>query len=92
VTYLAEILAGSYYAFEQRVAAEQRSLRTMTKQERVRLHVLEYAPPTFTIDTLRRSLPSISDQTIRLVLAALRHEGRIDSNGSGRNAIWRRRV
>ncbi len=92
VTYLAEILAGSYHAFEQRVAAEQRSRQTMTKQERVRLHVLEYAPPTFTIDTLRRSLPGISDQTIRLVLAALRHEGRIDPNGTGRNAIWRRRV
>lgn len=90
VTYLAEILAASYHAFEMRVAAEQRSQRKITKQERVRIHVLEYAPSIFTIDTLRRSLPGISDETIRLVLAALRHEGMIESDGSGRNAIWKR--
>jgi len=42
------------------------------------------------IDALRRSLPGISDQTIRLVLAAMRHEGLIGSNGSGRNAVWTR--
>ncbi|GAC1525856.1 MAG: hypothetical protein NVS2B16_34260 [Chloroflexota bacterium] len=59
VTYLAEILAESYDAFEQRVAAEQRSHRKMNKQQRVRVHVLEYAPPAFTIDLLRKSLPGI---------------------------------
>lgn len=52
VTYLAEILADSYGAFEQRVATEQRSQRKMTKQGRVRVHVLEYAPASFTIDFL----------------------------------------
>jgi len=90
VTYLAEILAGSYDTFEQRIAAEQRSHRKLTKQERVRVHVLEYAPSTFTIDALRRSLPGISDQTIRLVLAAMRREGTIDSDEGGRNAVWKR--
>jgi Fic family protein len=88
VTYLSRILADSYDAFEQRIAAEQQSQRKLTKQERVRVHVLEYAPPSFTIDTLRRSLPSISDQTIRLVLAAMRREGLIDSDDNGRNAMW----
>lgn len=90
VTYLAEILADAYDAFEQRVAAEQRGQRKMTKQGRVRVHVLEYAPRTFTIDALRRALPGISDQTIRLVLAAMRREGLIDSDDNGRNAIWTR--
>jgi Fic family protein len=89
-TYLTEVLADSYGAFERRVAAEQRRHRKMTKQLRVRLHVLEHAPPTFTIGALRRALPGISDQTIRLVLAELRHEGVIDSDDSGRNAIWMR--
>jgi Fic family protein len=90
VTYLTGILADSYDAFEQRVAAEQVSRRKLTKQERVRVHVLEYAPPSFTIDALRRSLPGISDQTIRLVLAAMRREGLIDSDDNGRNAVWMR--
>jgi len=43
------------------------------------------------IDALRRSLPGISDQTIRLVLAAMRHEGLIDSDDGGRNALRTRR-
>jgi Fic family protein len=89
-TYLAEILADSYDAFEQRVAAEQRSQHKMTKQERVRVHVLEYAPTSFTIDSLRKSLPGISDQTIRLVLADLRRHGLLDSDDNGRNAVWTR--
>ena len=91
VTYLAEILAESYDVFEQRVAAEQRSHRKMNKQERVRVHVLEYAPPSFTIDSLRKSLPGISDQTIRLALRAMRRDGVLDSDDNGRNAIWTRR-
>ena len=90
VTYLAEILSDSYAAFELRVAAEQHSQRKMTKQDRVRVHVLEYAPPTFTIDGLRRALPGISDQTVRIVLAAMRHECLIESDGGGRNASWTR--
>jgi Fic family protein len=90
VTYLAEILADSYDAFEQRVAAEQRSHRKMTKQERVRVHVLEYAPRAFTIDSLRKSLPGISDQTIRLALQAMRRDRLLDSDDNGRNALWTR--
>lgn len=92
VIYLAEILADSYDAFEQRVAAEQRGQRKMTKQERVRVHVLEHAPPKFRIEVLRRALPGISDQTIRLVLGAMRHEGLVDSDDNGRNAEWTRLV
>jgi Fic family protein len=88
VEYLAEILAAAYEAFEARVAAEQQRVRKLTKQERVRIHVLEYAPRTFTIDSLRQALPAISDQTIRLVLASLRREHLVNSDDSGRNATW----
>lgn len=90
ITYLIEILADAYESFEQRVAADQRNQRKMTKQERVRVHVLDYASPTFTIDSLRRALPGISDQTIRLVLSDMRHAGLIDSDDGGRAAIWAR--
>jgi Fic family protein len=91
LTYLAKILADSYNTFEQRVAAEQRNHHKMTKQERVRVHVLTYAPSTFTIDSLRKSLTGISDQTIRLALRDMRREGLLDSDDNGRNAIWIRR-
>jgi Fic family protein len=90
VTYLAEILAESYDTFGQRVADEQRSHLKITKQDRVRVHVLQYAPRTFTIDLLRKSLPGISDQTIRLVLRDMRREGLLDSDDNGRNAAWTR--
>lgn len=92
VNYLAQILADSYDAFEQRVVAEQRRPRKMTKQDRVRLHVLQYAPPRFKIDDLRLALPGISDQTIRLVLRQMRREGVVDSDDNGRNAEWTRMV
>ena len=52
--------------------------------------MLHFAPPSFAIDTLRRSLPGISDQTIRLVLGAMRREGLLDSDDNGRNALWTR--
>lgn len=71
VTHLAEVLADSYGAFEWRIAAEQRSQREKTKQERVRVHILEFASALFTIDFLRKSLPGISNQVIRCVLATV---------------------
>ncbi|MFD0557162.1 Fic family protein [Stackebrandtia endophytica] len=84
--YFSTILATAYETFCQRAAAGRGS---GTKQERVQAHVLRHAPDTFTMADLRRALPGISDQTIRLVLDRLRAEGRIKSDGSGRSAIWR---
>jgi Fic family protein len=92
VSYLVETLADGYGAFEQRVAGEQRGPKKMNKQERVRVHVLGYAPAKFSIEMLRQALPGISDQTIRLVLAAMRTAGLIDSDDNGRNATWTRLV
>lgn len=91
ISYLVQTLAGAYAAFEDRVAAERAGPHRLTKQERVRIHVLEHAPPTFTITQLRGALPGISDQTIRLVLSDLRREGAVAPDGSGRSATWTRR-
>ncbi len=90
VTYLIETLADAYAAFERRVASERHGQKKLTKQERVRIHVLDYAPRTFSVDVLRHALPGISDKTIRLVLAAMRHEGLIVSDEKGRGATWTR--
>lgn len=89
ITYLAEILASAYRAFEERVAAA-RSQSGGNKQERVREYVLEHAPSAFRRRDIERALPGISDATVRLVLAELREEGRIRSEGAGRGARWQR--
>lgn len=85
--YLLGQLATAYERFETRVAD-----RTSggTKQDRVRDFILSHGPVDFTIADVRRALPGVSDNTIRLVLTELRRGGRISVDGTGRNARWRR--
>lgn len=88
VGYLVTVLADSYDRFEQLLAA--RDGTGLSKQERVRRHVLEQASSSFSIAEIRRSLPGISDETIRLVLGELKSAGRVASTGRGRGARWER--
>jgi hypothetical protein len=81
-------VADCYSLFEQRMAGAASA--GASKQERVRGFVLDQARPEFRIADIRRALPGVSDQTIRLVLAALRDEGAIVSTGGGPGARWRR--
>jgi Fic family protein len=87
--YLIRILAQSYGVFEDRVAAG-RGTEGGTKQERIRRWVLDGAPGEFRLRDVRRALPGVSDPTIRLALRALRDEGRIEAEGVGKGAKWRR--
>jgi len=87
--YLIRVLAQSYEDFERRVAAGQ-GTEVGTKQERIRRWVLQEAPAKFRIGDVRRALPGVSDPTIRLSLRALRDEGRLESEGVGKGARWRR--
>lgn len=93
VTYLVSVLDGAYSDFEHHVAA-RRGLSGLSKQQRVRSYVLEHAAPTFRIREIRRALPGVSDETIRLVLAQLVKEGRIEidplAGARGPQAAWRR--
>ena len=89
-TYLVQVLAASYEDFEARVAAG-RPTTTMTKQERVRHHVLEVGPAEFRLRDLRRALPGISDPTFRLALGELRDQGQVAVEGVGPGAVWKRR-
>lgn len=88
ISYLCRILAGAYDDFERRVAAT--SEETGSKQERARDYVLHKAPATFRRRDVERALPGISQATIRLVLGELRDEGKVETEGSGRGARWRR--
>ena len=87
-SYLLEQLGAAYARFESRVAVGRSA---GSKKDRVRDFVLLHAGTTFTIAEIRRALPGISDQTIRLVLAELRDAGRIAPDGTGRGATWQRR-
>lgn len=88
VTYFSEILLSACEDFEERVAAARS--RSGNKRERVREHILEHAPGEFRRRDVERALPGISDATVRLVLAELREEGKIEAEGAGRGARWRR--
>ena len=88
ISYLARILADAYEDFEQRVAAAGES--TGSKQDRVRDYILGQAPKVFRRRDIERALPGVSQATIRLVLGELRDEGKIETEGSGRGARWRR--
>jgi Fic family protein len=87
IRYLLERVGEAYGRFEERIAA---GTSRGTKQDRVRDYVLLHASPTFTIAEIRRALPGVSDNTIRIVLGALKEKGSITNDGSGRGASWRR--
>lgn len=80
-------IAEAYERFDARVAAGRSGVR---KQDRVQDYVLLHAPAIFSIGDIRRAVPGVSDQTIRMVLTRLRDAGLIAVDGSGRRARWRR--
>lgn len=88
-SYLVGTLAHCYDVFEGQVKAA-RAVAGMTKQERVRLHVLQHAPRSFRLRDLRAALPGISTPTISLVLRQLKVEGVVEVDSTGQGAIWTR--
>jgi Fic family protein len=86
IAYFSVILASAYEDFERRVAAARP--QSGSKRDRVREHILEHAPGEFRRRDVERALPGISDATVRLVLAELREEGKIEAQGAGRGARW----
>jgi Fic family protein len=87
IRYLLERLGEAYGRFEDRVTA---GTDGATKQDRVRDFVLLHSPESFTIAAIRRAVPGVSDNTIRIVLGELKEAGVIANDGTGRSATWRR--
>lgn len=87
-SYLAQVVAGAYDDFEQRVAAA--ADEPASKQDRVRDYILTHAPAEFRRRDIERALPEVSPATIRLVLNQLRDRGQIAPHGGGPSARWRR--
>lgn len=87
LTYFVTLVADAYDEFEARAATPHAGA---TKQERVREVVLHQLPSVFRLADIRAALPGVSDQTIRLVLEAMKREHLIESEGTGRGATWGR--
>lgn len=83
--YLLRVLVEAYDDFEARVAAAGSG---MSKQARVREHVLSSGPSRFRFRELRPALPDVSDATLRLVLSQLKAEGLLRTEGHGAGAVW----
>lgn len=87
-SYLAQVIAGAYDDFEQRVAAA--AGEPVGKQDRVREYILQQAPPEFRRRDIERALPEVSAATIRLVINELRDAKQIAARGGGPSARWYR--
>jgi Fic family protein len=85
--YFLDRIAEAYERFADRVAA---GTSAGTKQDRIRDYVLLHAPAQFTIADIRRAVPGISDNTIRLVLTELKAAGKVTVDGTGRGTTWSR--
>jgi Fic family protein len=85
--YLLKQICEAYGRFDERIAA---GTSGGTKQDRVRDFILLHGSATFAISDIRRALPGVSDNTIRLVLSELKNNGRIVNDELGRSATWRR--
>ena len=85
--YFLERVEQAYERFGDRVAA---GTSGGTKQDRIRDFVLLHAPALFSIADIRRAVPGVSDNTIRLVLTELKAAGRVTVDGTGRGSMWSR--
>lgn len=85
--YFTSMLRVAYAQFADHVSTTRST--SGSKQARVRTYVLDQAPTVFRMADVRSALPGVSDQTIRLMLTALKGEGRVEPNGTGRSASWR---
>lgn len=85
LSFFVDVLADAYVAFAAR-ATDHRS--GMTKQDRVRNYVRNHAGPSFEMADVRRAVPGVSDQTVRLVLRELKNEGLVSPSGVGRGTKW----
>lgn len=84
LTYFWGVLLRAYGEFEQRVG----NLKTQgSKAQHIRITIESMVGP-FAISDIEKNCPSVSRDTIRLVLRQLRDEGVIVPEGKGRGAKW----
>jgi hypothetical protein len=79
------VVADVYEVFAARTADHRSGI---SKQDRVRNYVINHAAPSFEMEDVRRAVPGVSDQTVRLVLRELKNEGLVKPSGVGRGTKW----
>jgi Fic family protein len=81
-------LLGAYQEFGKRIDAVS-NIRG-AKTARI-IDIIENLPATFSISDIEKRSPAVSRDMIRVVLNRLRSEGKIESSGTGRGAVWEKR-
>jgi len=89
MTYFWGVLLRAYKEFEGRVGAL--TTGKGNKAHHIRL-TIENMIGLFSISDIERACPSVSRDTIRLVLRQLRDEAMIVSEGKGRGAKWMKKI
>ena len=85
--YLLGVLLAAYGEFEERVGTLR--LRRGAKTERV-INAVERLPDGFKTRDVERLCPSVSRSLIRKVFRELKEEGKIEAEGRGPAAVWRK--
>lgn len=84
LNYFWGVILRAYKEFEERVGTLKKQ---GSKGQHVRMTVENMINP-FSISDIERACPTVSRDTIRLILRQLRDETTIKLNGKGRNAKW----
>lgn len=87
MTYLWGVLIRAYDEFEDRVGEIRTSRGSKTQQIR---DAIERRVKPFAISEIEADCPGISREMIRVVLNQMREEGRLESQGRGRGAKWKK--
>jgi len=82
------VMIAAYKEFEDRMGTVRASRGAKTAWVREAVNNL---PAEFSMSELARACPGVSRPMIRVVLEALRGEGKLEVVGVGRGAIWRKR-
>jgi len=88
INFVCFILKSAYKEFENRmgVISSGRGEKTAWVQD-----VIEQLPASFAVGDVVRACSGVSRPMIRVILDALRREGKIESLGTGRGAKWMKR-
>ena len=85
-SYTVDVIGMAYAEFERRAGRE--SAGPAAKAELV-AYAINHMLDEFSVEDVARQCPGVSRATIRLVMARLRKEGRIEAVGRGPGALWR---
>jgi len=85
-SYAVDVIGMAYAEFERRAGRE--SAGPAAKAELV-AYAINHMLDEFSVEDVVRQCPGVSRGTIRLVMARLRKEGRIEAVGRGPGALWR---